>query len=443
MVFGSIAFVFQFLPIFMMGMYILPSKLRNAWLLMGSMIFYAIGSAQNPLHIGMLAGSVVANYVFGRVLDRTRHKAWLMIAIGANLIYLGMCKYVFQVLPVGSSFYTFHAISYLCDIYRRTCHAENSFVAFGAYLCMFPKLTAGPIVTYPAIRDQMHNRQYTFNSFVQGLQMFVLGLGSKVLLANQVGKLWSQLAVIGYESVSTPLAWMGITAYAFQIYFDFLGYSYMAIGLGRMLGFTLPDNFNDPYLAVSMTEFWRRWHITLGSWFRDYVYIPLGGNRKGVWITLRNLLVVWLLTAIWHGASLNYILWGIFIFILISIEKSGLIKIFEKYRSIGHLYMIVVLPFFWSIFAITNMMDLRIFIRRLLGIGYGESFIFYGDYIKYGKEYGLIMMIGLLFIIRIPQKIWVKLKETYIGQIVLVAIFAISVYYLYIGMDSPFLYYQF
>ena len=443
MVFSSIAFIFQFLPVFIVITYILPYKLRNAWLLTGSIIFYAIGSSQNPLHIGMLAGSVVANYVFGRILDRTHHKAWLVIAIGANLVYLGVCKYVFPVLPVGSSFYTFQAISYLCDIYRRICHAEKGVVAFGTYLCMFPKLTAGPIATYPAVKDQIHNRQYTFSGFVQGLQIFVLGLGSKVLLANQVGKLWSQLAAIGYESISTPLAWMGIVAYALQIYFDFLGYSYMAVGLGKMFGFTLPENFNDPYLAVSMTEFWRRWHITLGSWFRDYVYIPLGGNRKGTFMTLRNLLVVWLLTGIWHGAGFHYVLWGLLIFAFLALEKLGLIKILEKYRVLGHLYMLAVLSLFWSVFAISNMTELAVFLRRLLGITSGDTVIFAGDFIKYGREYGLSMIVCILFVLRIPQKIWEKLKETYIGQVILAAVFTVSVYCLYMGMDNPFLYHQF
>jgi len=443
MVFSSIEFIFLFLPVFILIYYILPLNLRNAWLFAGSILFYTFGSWQNPGHIGLFLVAVIANYFFGRLVEKRPGKMVLAISVGVNLFYLGAFKYWLHILPVGISFYTFQAIAYLADIYRKKCSAEKSLIGFGTYLSMFPQLIAGPIVTYPSVRDQIYERKYEFSIFVQGLKIFVLGLGSKVLLANQVGKLWSQLGAIGYESISTPLAWLGIAAYTFQIYFDFLGYSLMAVGLGKMLGFALPANFEHPYLSVSMTEFWRRWHITLGSWFREYVYIPLGGNRCGKWKTLRNLFIVWLLTGIWHGASFNFALWGVLIFVLIAIEKAGFQKILEKYRVLGHLYMVTVIPFFWAVFAISDGADLIAFISRLLGVTVSDSVVFAGDFLKYGREYGLIMVICLLFIIRIPQRIWEKLRETYVGQLVLAGIFAGAVYCLYMGMDNPFLYYQF
>ncbi len=443
MVFSSIEFIFLFLPIFLLLYYILPESVRNIWLLTGSILFYIFGSFNNPEHIALFIISLMLNYFFGRMLGKSDSKVWFILGVGVNLLYLGIFKYVLNVLPIGISFYTFQAISYLCDIRSGKCRAEKSFVNFGTYLSMFPQLIAGPIVQYPAVSEQICSRKYELHRVVQGLQVFILGLGSKVLLANQIGVLWNQLSAIGYESISTPLAWLGLLAFTFQIYFDFWGYSLMAIGLGKMVGFDLPQNFDYPYLSVSMTEFWRRWHMTLGSWFREYVYIPLGGNRGGRAKTYRNLFIVWLLTGIWHGASVNYALWGVLLFVLIAVEKAGLKRILDKYRVLGHLYMAAVIPLSWAVFAHSKLEQLLGFFGRLFGVAGTAGHVYSGDFIKYGKEYGICLLLCLLFSTRIPQKIWEKLKSTYMGQIILIGIFVGVVYCLYIGLDNPFLYYQF
>lgn len=443
MVFSSIEFIFGFLPLFLLVYYIVPHKMRNAWLLAGSLLFYTLGSWKRPEHVLLFILSLIFNYGIGCLLTGRKRKICFVFAVGVNLLCLICFKYWLGILPIGISFYTFQAISYLCDVYRKKCPAAKSFLHFGVYLSMFPQLIAGPIVQYPSISGQIGKRSYGFHDFVQGLQTFILGLGSKVLLANQIGLLWNQLSVIGYDSISTPLAWLGIIAYSFQIYFDFWGYSLMAIGLGNMLGFELPQNFNYPYLATSMTEFWRRWHITLGAWFREYVYIPLGGNRKGKCRTFLNLFVVWVLTGIWHGASWNFALWGLLLFGLIALEKAGWKKILDRNKWLGHLYMFAAIPLSWAVFAHSDGEKLLLFLKRLFGVETGTGYVYEGDFMKYGKEYGLCLLFCFLFATRAPQKIWKKLKRTYTGQIVLVGIFVAVVYCLYKGLDNPFLYYQF
>lgn len=442
MVFSSAGFIFLFFPIFILFYYVMPAKRRNVCLLLGSIVFYAIGSAQNPEYIAVFLGSLLANYLLGRLIEKRDSKFWFVAGVSANVLLLSMYKYWYQVIPIGISFYTFQAIAYLCDVRRKTCPAEKSLIDFGVFLSMFPQLIAGPIVKYTEVRERIRERSCNAGDFLEGLRVFILGLGSKVLLANQIGLLWTQLSTIGYESVSTPLAWLGLSAYTFQIYFDFWGYSLMAIGLGKMLGFTLPMNFDYPYLSTSMTEFWRRWHITLGSWFREYVYIPLGGSRNGRGKTWRNLLVVWLLTGIWHGANWNFALWGMVLFLLIGVEKAFLKKWLDRFPVVGHLYMIWIIPLSWAIFAITDWTEMSVFFGRLFGYGSAKT-VFAGDWLKYAKEYGLHLLVCLVFATRVPQKIWGKVSKTYLGQLILAGIFGGVVYCLYLGMDNPFLYYQF
>lgn len=443
MVFSSIEFLFLFLPLFFISYYLIPESLRNTWMFVGSILFYTLGSIKHPEHIALFVLSILCNYIFGRLIGKFDNRVWFLIGIGCNLLYLGIFKYILQILPIGISFYTFQAIAYLCDVWNKKCKAEKSFVKFGTYLSMFPQLIAGPIVQYTEVSEQIHKRKCSCHLLAQGLQCFVLGLGSKVLLANQIGILWRQLSIIGYESISTPLAWLGLFAYTFQIYFDFWGYSLMAIGLGKMFGFHLPINFDYPYLATSMTEFWRRWHITLGSWFREYVYISLGGNRGGRFKTYRNLFIVWTLTGIWHGASWNFAAWGLLLFGLMALEKAGLKRVLDRHKWLGHLYMLAVIPLSWAVFAHTEWEQLCLFFSRLFHFGDAAGKVFVGDYLKYGKEYGACLLLCILFSTRISQKIWRKLRGTYIGQFIIVGIFACVVYCLHIGMDNPFLYYQF
>ena len=394
-------------------------------------------------------------------------KRWLVCGIIYNLSWLILFKYsafiaqnvnlllgragislhlpVFApVLPVGISFYTFQAVSYLVDVYRKTVPYERSMVGFGMYISMFPQLIAGPIVTYSSMRAQIGRRKVTFRAIEDGLREFTIGLGFKVLLANRVGGLWTEVQTIGYESISTPLAWLGLLAFSLQIYFDFCGYSLMAKGLGTMMGFKLPNNFNHPYMSLSMTEFWRRWHITLGSWFREYVYIPLGGNRRGALLTFRNLLAVWLLTGFWHGASWNFIIWGLLLFLIMSIERLGLLRVLERRRVIGHLYMMLTIPLTWLVFAVTDVRQILLYFQRLFPFLMKQSlFYFSGDYLKYGKLYAVSIAAELLFMTDFPYRIYNRHKYSLVTAVVLLAVFWACVYCIRIGMDDPFLYFRF
>ena len=351
------------------------------------------------------------------------------------------------VLPLGISFYTFQIVSYIIDVYRGTVPVETSFVNLGAYLCMFPQLIAGPIVVYSDVREALENRELSIVNLDEGLKTFILGLGSKVILANQIGTLWNEVCMIGYESISTPLAWLGAVAYSMQLYFDFWGYSLMAIGLGKMLGFHMPANFNHPYAARSVTDFWRRWHITLGAWFREYVYIPLGGNRKGRLKTLRNLLVVWFLVGFWHGADWNFILWGLFIFALQVMEKNLLLPLLRKEHVLAklfsHAYMILYILVSWTIFAISDFEQLRIYLARMFPFfGIGNT-LNSTDFIKYLTTYAPLLLICLFFCTEYPKRLAEKLEKKVLNVGVSLAIFWYAVYYLSIGLNNPFLYFRF
>lgn len=348
------------------------------------------------------------------------------------------------VLPVGISFYTFQGVSYIADVYRGKVKAQQNLLKYTVYISMFEQLIAGPIVTYDKVENELDERRIEVRSVLKGLGVFVFGLGMKVLLANPIGKLWSQTCAIGFESISTPLAWMAIIAYSFQIYFDFFGYSLMAIGLGKMLGFKLPKNFDHPYTSLTMTEFWRRWHITLGSWFKEYVYIPLGGNRDGNIATIRNLLVVWLLTGLWHGAGYNFVLWGVVLFLIIITEKFLIGKYLNKKPILAHIYMIVLIPLTWAIFAIDDMQQLGVFFSRLFPFfGQGVWSIFRYDYIKYLEQYYPFFIVGILFSTKLPYNILKRVKNRAVIWLLLLAIFGASVYCMYRGLDDPFLYFRF
>lgn len=470
MVFSSITFLYFFLPVFFLGYYLMPLHVKNSWLLLGSLIFYYYGVKDNPFFLLILIASIVVNYFVGIQIERcktiTGRKIWLIIGLVYDFSWLLLFKYsnflienvngVFHwlkvdvtfdslqvILPIGISFYTFQITAYLMDVYRKNVEAERSIISLGVYLCMFPQLIAGPIVNYKQVQSQLKRRTHTLFKIDEGLKTFAIGLGLKVLLANQIGRLWNNVNAIGYESISTPLAWLGIIAFSFQIYFDFYGYSLMAIGLGKRMGFQLPDNFHHPYTAVSMTEFWRKWHITLGAWFREYIYIPLGGNRCGKLKTMRNIFVVWLLTGIWHGASWNFVVWGLVLFFILMIEKIALIQYLERYRILGHLYMIILIPVTWTIFAITDFSQLKLYFMKLFpffGVGQG---IYPGDYLKYGKMYGIFLLLGVLFSTKLPFNVYQKYKNSWVMVVLLLLAFWMSVYGLYMGMDDPFLYFQF
>lgn len=471
MVFSSIAFIMYFMPVFFLVYYILPASYKNAWLFLASLGFYYYGVRGNPGYLLLMIMSVVVNFVAGKLIEAQKtkraRKAWLVVGIVYDLGWLILFKYlgflienlnaIFGamhvkvqletwnlILPIGISFYTFQIISYLVDVYRRETKAEKSLISLGTYLCMFPQLIAGPIVNYHLIQEQLHKRKHSMVKVESGLKVFALGLAYKVLLANRVGHLWTEVTAIGYESISTPLAWMSIVAYSLQLYFDFYGYSLMAIGLGRMMGFDFPQNFNNPYMAVSMTDFWRRWHMTLGGWFREYVYIPLGGNRGGFAKTVRNMFVVWLLTGLWHGASWNFVLWGLLLFVLLFVEKAGLGKVLERHKALGHIYMILWIPLSWLVFVITDLSQLGIYLQKLFPFfGSTGTVLFQGDYLKYGKTYGIYLVLGILFATGVQEKLLKKNKNRLWVILLLLALFWASVYCMYLGMDDPFLYFRF
>lgn len=471
MVFSSIAFIMYFMPVFFLVYYILPASYKNAWLFLASLGFYYYGVRGNPGYLLLMIMSVVVNFVTGKLIaaqkTKRARKAWLVVGIVYDLGWLILFKYLGflienlnalfgamhvkvqletwnLILPIGISFYTFQIISYLVDVYRRETKAEKSLISLGTYLCMFPQLIAGPIVNYHLIQEQLHKRKHSMEKVESGLKVFALGLAYKVLLANRVGHLWTEVTAIGYESISTPLAWMSIVAYSLQLYFDFYGYSLMAIGLGRMMGFDFPQNFNNPYMAVSMTDFWRRWHMTLGGWFREYVYIPLGGNRGGFAKTVRNMFVVWLLTGLWHGASWNFVLWGLLLFVLLFVEKAGLGKVLERHKALGHIYMILWIPLSWLVFVITDLSQLGIYLQKLFPFfGNAGTVLFQGDYLKYGKTYGVYLVLGILFATGVQEKLLKKNKNRLWVILLLLALFWASVYCMYLGMDDPFLYFRF
>lgn len=368
MVFSSLLFMFVFLPIVLAVYYILPKKFRNAFLLIADLVFYGWGE---PIMVFLMIFSIVINYIAGLLLAKCKtdkkKKAVLISSVIIDLAMLGFFKYagflsknlnvilpfvsipaIKVPLPIGISFYTFQIMSYTIDVYRKDTDVQKNIISFGTYVSLFPQLIAGPIVRYRDVDDQLSSRKENPEQFSRGIRLFLLGLAKKALLANPMGLLWDSMREANGGVIAS---WVGVIAFSFQIYFDFSGYSDMARGLGNMLGFEFLENFNFPYISKSITEFWRRWHISLGTWFREYVYIPLGGNRKGKIRTLFNLLIVWLLTGLWHGASWNFVLWGIYFGVILIIEKLFLLKALEKIPSfISHFYSLFLIAFGWVIF---------------------------------------------------------------------------------------------
>lgn len=464
MVFSSLEFICIFMPIFFGFYYAVPIKFKNVILFIGSLCFYFVGTVNTPEHFILFILNIVVDFALGVLIEKfpSIKKLFLFSGVFLHLFSLAVFKYsgfiikelgrvipYFNItsdiiLPIGISFYTFQGISYIVDVYRGKVKAQQSLLDYGVYISMFEQLIAGPIVTYDQVESELTSRSIKKKSVYEGLGVFVFGLGMKVLLANPVGKLWSQTTAIGFESISTPLAWMAIAAYSFQIYFDFFGYSLMALGLGKMLGFNLPKNFDHPYTSRSMTEFWRRWHITLGSWFKEYLYIPLGGNRNGTKSTLCNLLIVWLFTGLWHGAGYNFILWGAVLFVITALEKFCIGKFLNKSSVISHLYMVVLIPITWAIFAVEDIGQLGVFFGRLFPFfGQGVWSVFRYDYIKYLKSYYPFFIVGILFSTKLPYKILQHLKSRIIIFLLLTAVFVASVYCMYKGFDDPFLYFRF
>lgn len=462
MLFSSVEFLFRFLPVFMLIYLLIPGKYRNLVLLSGSLFFYGAGE---PYYVLLLILSILINFGAGKLIlekEKKTAKTVLILSLIYNFGMLFAFKYwdftagIFNQifagemipllslsLPLGISFYTFQIASYLFDCYRGKLKEKADFVSFAAYVTMFPQLIAGPIVKYGEVAERMKERKIRPKTVESGFKLFSIGLGLKVLLANQIGTLWNALMTAGAGNLSVTAAWMGAFAYSFQIYFDFWGYSLMAKGLGKMLGFRIPRNFNNPYASKSVSEFWRRWHITLGRWFREYLYIPLGGNRKGFFRTVLNLFIVWALTGLWHGASFNFALWGIVFFVLISVEKKGFGKWLESKKYAGHLYIMILIPVTWMIFAITDMKQLLYYLQNMIGIHASNVIVGSGQVMRYLKEYGVLFIFCILFSTPYPMDMYRKYKQKWYVIVLVALIFCFSVYEIMTGSDNPFLYFRF
>ena len=389
MVFSSTLFLFRFIPIIMILYFLTPGRTKNVLLLLGSLIFYAWGE---PIYVLLMLFSTVSDYLHGRAIGKARSKMikqiFLVSSIIVNLGVLGFFKYAdFLVgtinqltgsqiplmnlpLPIGISFYTFQTMSYSIDVYRGNAKVQKNLLDFAVFVTMFPQLIAGPIVKYVDVEKNLHERKSDLLQIHYGIRRFIFGLAKKVLLANNIGLVWTTISARDYSTISAMSAWIGIIAFAFQIYFDFSGYSDMAIGLGACFGFQFPENFNYPYISRSITEFWRRWHMTLSSWFKEYVYIPLGGNRKGLGRQLINIFIVWILTGIWHGAGWNFLMWGLWFGFWLIMEKLFLKKILSALPGIAaNIYTMLVVLFGWVFFAIENGTQAWNYLKIMLGMG--------------------------------------------------------------------------
>lgn len=393
------------------------------------------------LHLGQ--GRRVKNYKKTRAYKRKRKLFWIAVAGNIGVLILFKIGNPGDGLPLGISFYTFQILSYLMDVYRGECTREESLVDFASYILMFPQLISGPIVRYDEVRKELKERPFRASNIQDGLGMFILGLSYKVLLADRIGILWHEVQVTGFESISVPLAWMAAVAYSLQIYFDFHGYSLMAMGLGKMLGFDLPENFRTPYMARSVRDFYRRWHITLGRWFCRYVYIPLGGSRKGEWKTIQNLAVVWLLTAIWHGNSVNYLLWGGLLLLCIIVERQlERLDFVKNLKILPHLYLWFIIPITWMCFANTDLTQLQIYLERMFGVGsmlHGRT----GDWMKAWNTYGHLFLISFLCCTDLVRKLYVKWKDSWLVRGILAVLLWVCIHRVLIAGNNPFLYFQF
>lgn len=459
MLFSSNAFIFRFLLLFMIIYFIAQSKYRNGILLAGSLIFYGIGE---PKFVWIMLASVMLNYVLSKRIYQYKGKGLLIVTILLNVAVLGWFKYLdFGIeninailgkswltpleiaLPIGISFYTFQILSYQVDCYKGKIKRQVTFIEFATYICMFPQLVAGPIVLFEEVEANLQEREVTVEKIEDGLKWFTFGLGLKVLLANSIYTLWNTILSAGTIGLGASVAWLGAIAYTFQIYFDFWGYSLMALGLGKMLGFTLPENFKQPYISKSIAEFWRRWHITLGRWFREYVYIPLGGNRKGKIRTIVNLFVVWALTGLWHGASWNFVIWGISFFVFIAIEKLFLGKWLERSKVIGHLYVIFLIPISWVVFAISDFTTLKQYLGSMFGHTSGKVLMGMSQFQNYVHTYWWLILICIIFATPLPYNLFRKQRQKPWMIAILVGIFFLSVYEILKGSSNPFLYFNF
>lgn len=469
MVFSSAYFLLLFLPLTLLLYFIVPKRFRNLVLLVASLYFYAYGE---EILVLIMVFSTLLDYKCGLLIEQGKRKLGLRISIVANLLTLGFFKYFnFGVenayaildtlsinsesirgipeiaLPLGISFYIFQTMSYTIDVYYGRVKANKNILEFATYVTMFPQLVAGPIVRYADIQKQILDRTVTLLDFTKGLERFILGLGKKILIANTFASIADNIFVQNGEGLSTYSAWLGVIAYSFQIYYDFSGYSDMAIGLGRMFGFTFLENFNYPYISKSIQEFWRRWHISLSTWFKDYLYIPLGGNKKGITRTYLNLIIVFLITGLWHGASWNFVIWGIYHGCFIILEKLFLGPILKKSGVLQNLYVLGVVTIGWVFFRIEEFPNSIYYLKTLIIPTSGNPSV--NDFITYfnsGKELAITLVVAIAFSMPLYPYLEKKLTNPtflifrYIGVICLLLI---CITYIAAGSYNPFIYFRF
>ncbi len=457
MVFSSLVFLFRFLPVFLIIYYLVPFKFKNPVLFAGSVVFYAWGE---PRYLILVLFSILINYSLTRLMcsyekGSLQRKLMFLLAIFYDVGMLFVFKYLVFImtsineltglespvpvitLPLGISFYTFQIMSYVIDAYREKFECEKSILNLGTYLLMFPQLIAGPIVIYEKVADALKEREINTEHIENGFKTFTLGLGAKVIFANTLGNIWNAADSAGYSNISTGFAWLGALAYSLQLYFDFSGYSLMAIGLGEMLGFQFPKNFDNPYISRSVTEFWRRWHMTLTGWFREYIYIPLGGNREGAARTYLNMLVIWAITGFWHGAGWNFIVWGLYYFILLSIERLFLKKFLDLSKVLSRIYTLVTVIVGWVIFAAPSLPKAMTYISRMFTWNQGM------DFVEYIETYWYFLLGALIFSTPLLTDYYEKHKKSLPVIIFLFAVFWLSVVLLVDSVYNPFLYFRF
>ncbi len=474
MVFSNLVFIFLFLPITLLVYFIVKNKWKNYILLLASLFFYAWGE---PKYVILMIISIIMNYILGLLIDKYQYnvnfkKTFLILAVIINLLILGVFKYLnffidninhfFNLsiqmdpipLPIGISFFTFQAMSYIIDVYRKDTKVQKNFFSLSLYISLFPQLVAGPIVRYNTISEQINKRIINNEKFSEGVQRFIIGLSKKVLLANSFAEIADSIFDVSVSEVSMATAWIGILAYSLQIYFDFSGYSDMAIGLGKMFGFDFLENFNYPYISQSVSEFWRRWHISLSTWFRDYVYISLGGNRKGHTRTLINLIIVWTITGFWHGADWTFMAWGFYFGVLIIIERIGLERVIMKmYRPLRHIYLLVIVMIGWVFFRANDFVYSIGYIKTMFGFNY-VAFID-NEAIIYLHDYWMVFLFGIIFSFPIIKYLNERIKRSkryekqwrlllslvipnaLIGLLVLCTLFLVNSTY------NPFIYFRF
>ena len=473
MLFSSFTFLFLFLPSVVLAYYIVGRKYRNYVLLLFSLFFYAYGGPEFLIYMII---SIFINYILGILISRYREdsfkaKIMLFLAVCINLFFLGYFKYgnfllvnintlfntMFKmhniIMPIGISFYTFHSLSYLIDIYRGEAQVLKNPFTLMLYISFFPQLVAGPIVRYETVATQFYGRKETIDKFVSGIQRFILGLAKKILIANSMGLVADQIFGAKISTLSVAASWIGAIAYTFQIYFDFSGYSDMALGLAKMFGFEYPENFNYPYISRSITEFWRRWHISLSTWFRDYVYIPLGGNKVTKFKHLRNIFIVWFLTGLWHGASWTFIAWGLYFGILLTFEKyvyGSLIK--KLWRPFQHFYAMFFVIIGWVLFRAPNFTYAFNFISNMFGIG--AKTLISDQAMFYLTEYKFEILSAIIFSMPVSF-LWLKFKNftnnnifenivlNIIKPITIICLFTITIIYLANSTFNPFIYFKF